>query len=74
MQAAKSTAARLSVTLTLRQDRYVEEDEQIGRSIALVFAVITPDLASLGLRTSPVSWVGLSSKQTTGRFGSGSSA
>jgi hypothetical protein len=28
-------------------------------------------LALIGWRTSPISWVGLSSKQTTGRFGSG---
>src|SRR5262245_9910352 len=52
---------------------YVEEDEQVGRAIALVLVVVTLELAGLagiGCLTSPMSWVGLSSKQTTGRFGS----
>ena len=33
-----------------------------------------PGAAGMGRRTSPISWVGLSSKQTTGRLGSGASA
>src|SRR5688572_29977703 len=50
MQAAKSTAARLSVTLTLRQGRWVhvEEDEQVGGAIALVLAVVALELARCG--------------------------
>jgi len=56
---------------------HVEEDEQVGRSIALILAVETFELAGaagIGWRISPMSCVGLSSKQTTGRFGLGSSA
>lgn len=40
MQAAKPTAARLSVMSTLRQGPVrVEEDEQIDGSVALVIAI-----------------------------------
>ena len=55
----------------------VEEDEQIDGAVAAIFAVVTLKLARLGgmgSRTSPMSWVGLSSKQTTGLWGSGASA
>ena len=55
----------------------IEEDEQVGGAVAPVFAVVTLDLSGLrrvGRRTSPISWIGLSSKQTTGRCGSGASA
>jgi hypothetical protein len=53
---------------------HIEEDEQVGGPIAPVLAVVALELARLGWRTSPMSWVGLSSKQTTGCFGSGFSA
>ena len=52
----------------------VEEHEQIGGAVAPIFAVVAlelPGLAGIGWRTSPMSWIGLSSKQTTGRFGIG---
>ena len=56
----------------------IEEHEQIGRAVAAILAVVTlqagPGAAGIGWRTSPISCVGLSSKQTTGRFGSASSA
>lgn len=56
---------------------HVEEHEQVGRAIALVLAVIALELARLGRDRQadpPMSCVGLSSKQTTGRIGSGASA
>ena len=55
----------------------VDEDEHIGRAVALVFAIVSlgwPGAGGIGKRVSPINWVGLSSKQTTGRLGSGSSA
>ena len=55
----------------------VEEREQIGGSVAPVLAVVRstcPGSGGIGRRTSPMSWIGLSSKQTTGRCGSGASA
>jgi hypothetical protein len=54
----------------------IEEDEEIGGAVAAVLIVVTFDLAWLGIgsRTSPMSWCGVSSKQTTGRLGSGASA
>jgi hypothetical protein len=48
MQAAKSTAVRLAVTLTFHQGRCaVKEDEQIGASVALI--VVALGLVWLGL-------------------------
>src|ERR1700756_3058388 len=44
----------------------IKEDEQIGRAVALIFAVIAfelPGSAGIGWRTSPMSWVGLSSNR-----------
>src|SRR4051812_46058240 len=52
----------------------IEEHEQISGAITLVFVVIPLRLAGLGWRTSPINWVGVSSKHTTGRFGSAGSA
>ena len=55
----------------------VEEDEQVDRAIAPILAVVAfelPGAAGIGWRASPISWVGLSSKHTTGRLGSGASA
>ena len=55
----------------------IEEDEQVGRALAAIFTVIAlapTGAAGIGGRTSPMSWVGLSSKQTTDRSGSGTSA
>lgn len=52
----------------------VDEDEEIGRAVAPVLAVEALQLPGLGWRTSPMSWIGLSSKQMTGGFGSGVSA
>src|SRR4030095_8411393 len=55
----------------------VEEDEQVDGAVAAIFAVVALGLPGRGrdrLRTSPISWVGLSSKHTTGRLGSGASA
>ncbi len=71
MQAAKSTAARLSVTLTLRPGRCASRKTNsltvplclYSQSERLIWA----SLAGIGGRTSPMSWVGFSSKQTTGR-------
>jgi hypothetical protein len=45
MQAAKSLAARRSVTFTLRQERHIKEDEQVRRPVAPVLAVIALDLS-----------------------------
>src|SRR3984893_12013951 len=78
MQMAKSSAVRRSVTFTLRQGRWASRKmnrltvplrrySQSKRSRC-------PGTAWIGCRTSPMSWVGLSSKQTTGRFGSGACA
>ena len=71
----KSAAARRSVTLTLRQGRLTEEDEEIDGAVALVLEVEALQPAGLGRnrRPHPISWVGLSSKQITGRVGSGGS-
>jgi hypothetical protein len=49
MQAAKSIAVRLAVTLTFHQGRCaVKEDEQIGASVALIVAVVALGLVWLG--------------------------
>ena len=49
MQVAKSSAARRSVTFTLRPGRFhVEEDEQVRRAVAPVLAVVALDLSRLG--------------------------
>ena len=55
----------------------VKEDEEIDDAVAAILVVEAwgrPGAAGIGWRASPMSWVGLSSKQTTGRFGSGCSA
>jgi hypothetical protein len=55
----------------------IEEHEQVGGAVAPVFVVVRsifPGSGRIGRRTSPMSWIGLSSKQTTGRRGSGASA
>ena len=56
----------------------IEENEQVDRAITAIFVVVAPGLArrqpGSAAGTSPISCVGLSSKQTTGRFGSGVSA
>ena len=55
----------------------VKEDEEIDGAVAAIFviAALGPSRRGRdGWRASPMSWVGLSSKQTTGRFGSGCSA
>jgi hypothetical protein len=55
----------------------VEEDEQISGAVAAILAFVALELAwrsRIGWRTSPLSWVGLSSKHTTGRLASGVSA
>jgi hypothetical protein len=52
----------------------VEEDGQVGRSIALVFAVITPDLVSLGRDRLTDLADELGRTLVERRFGSGSSA
>ncbi len=55
----------------------IEEDEEIDDAVAAILAVegsSRPGAAGIGWRASPMSWVGLSSKQTTDRFGSGGSA
>jgi len=56
---------------------HVEDDEQIDGAVAAILVIVTFELAGaagIGCRTSPMSWTGLSSKQTTGRLGSGASA
>jgi hypothetical protein len=56
---------------------HVEEDEQVGGAVAFILAVVALDLARLGLDglADLADQLGrLSSKQTTGRFGSGASA
>lgn len=56
---------------------HVEEDEQVGGAVALVLAVVALELAWLGrdrLTDFADELDRLSSKQTTGRFGSGASA
>jgi hypothetical protein len=53
---------------------HVEEDEQVCRPVAVILAIVSLDLTGLGgigWRTSPISWIGLSSKQITGRRGVG---
>ena len=55
----------------------VKEDEEIDDAVAAILVVETfgPSRGrGIGWRASPMSWEGLSSKQTTGRFGSGCSA
>jgi len=55
----------------------VDSDEQIDGAVAAILIVEAPRSARLqriGWRASAMIWVGLSSKQTTGRFGSGGSA
>jgi hypothetical protein len=52
----------------------VEKDEQVGRAVAAILAVVALELAGvagMGWRTSPISRVELSSKHTTGRLGLG---
>ena len=54
MQAAKSVAARLLVDFDLAPGAMrVEEDEQVGRSIALIFAIVALKLARLGYNRLP---------------------
>ena len=56
----------------------IEEDKQVDGAVAAIFAIVSLWLSGRRrnrlARTSPISWVGLSSKQTTGRFGSAFSA
>jgi hypothetical protein len=52
----------------------IDEDEEIDDAVAAILVVEALEPAGIGWRASPMSWVGLSSKQTTGRFGSGYSA
>jgi hypothetical protein len=55
----------------------VEEDKQVSRAVAAILAVVALKLATpggMGWRASPISWVGLSSKHTTGLLGSVGSA
>ena len=54
----------------------VEEDEELTVPLRLYSKSnrsSRPGSAGIGARTSPISWVGLSSKQITGRVGSGGS-
>ena len=56
---------------------HVDADKEIDGAVAAVLAIVTLELTRLGRdrwRTSPINWTGLSSKQTTGRLGSGASA
>ena len=56
---------------------HVDTDEEIDGAVAAVLAIVAFKLAGwagIGWRTSPINWTGLSSKQTTGRLGSGASA
>jgi len=49
----------------------VEEDAQVCGAIAPILAIVALDLSQRGRvrwRTSPMSWIGLSSNQTSGRF------
>ena len=52
-----------------------EGDEQIDGAVAAILIIIArsrcPGWAGIGWRTSPISWTGVSSKQTSGRAGSG---
>src|SRR6266498_3072601 len=48
MQAAKSTAARLLVTLIAPGSMHVQEDEQVGGPIALILAVVALELTRRG--------------------------
>jgi hypothetical protein len=55
----------------------IEEDDRVGGAVAAVFAVVALDLSRFGCDrrpTSPINWIGLSSKHTTSRSRSGASA
>jgi hypothetical protein len=55
----------------------IDEDEEIDGAVAAILvveALVPSGCGRIGWRASPMSWVGLSSKQTTGRFGSSCSA
>ncbi|UPK28193.1 hypothetical protein IVB26_06650 [Bradyrhizobium sp. 195] len=74
MHAEKSSTARRSrlAPAVMR----AEEDEQVCGAITPILAIVALDVsgvAGIGWCTSPMSWIGLSPKQTTGRFGSGAS-
>ena len=59
------------------QPMHVDADEEIDGAVAAVLAIVAFELARLGrdrLAHLAMSWTGLSSKQTTGRSGSGASA
>src|SRR5580704_15921707 len=75
MHSAKSPAARRSVTFTLRQELWASsKTNRLAvplRRYSQSKRSNCPGLGGMGWRTSPISWVGLSSKQTTGRLGSG---
>ena len=80
MQRAKSSAVRRSVTLTLRQRAMgIDEDEEIDGAVAAILVVEALEPSGCGRDrlarfADGRGWVGLSSKQTTGRFGSSCSA
>jgi hypothetical protein len=55
----------------------IEGDEEIDGAVAAVLVIVRsrfPGSGGIGWRTSPMSWTGVSSKQTSGRSGSGASA
>jgi hypothetical protein len=55
----------------------VDADEEIDSAVAAILVTVAFELAGsagIGWRTSPMSWTGVSSKQTTGRVRSGASA
>src|SRR5271170_7903574 len=74
MQWAKSQAALLSVTFTWRQDLCVSrKTNRLAVPLRLYsqsYRSGWPGAGGIGKRVSPINWVGLSSKQITGRFGS----
>lgn len=62
-------------TFTLRQERCASRVTTKLAAIALILAIVEPDLSSPGwdrLATSPTTYVGLSSKQASGQVTSGS--
>src|SRR6516162_4821953 len=75
MQVAKSSAARRGVTFALRQRRLASRNTNrlavLLRLYSQSWRSIRPCADGIGRRASPISWIGLSSKQTPAAAGRG---